>query len=298
MRDLPARVEPGTTVILNDSRVRKARLFAESADGARAEFILLERLDHDHWETLAGPDEEAETRERVPLPRGNVATGTVVEIGEGLPLLRFDLPIDDVWLEKHGHVPLPPYIRRPDSPIDEERYQTTFSRVMGSAAAPTAGLFTSPHSSYRGCATVERASGGSPSTSVWDVPSRTNRRDRRPRHARGGVFRAAGNTGAGLWRPPGGGKVLAVGTTVVRALLIRRYESGLREGDGRTRIYITPGLFVQSGESAFHELSHPSLEPAGLPVSAFAGRELILQSYEEAVRRRIDSLVTVTQYAD
>ena len=69
VRDLPALVEPGTTVILNDSRVRKARLFAESAGGARAEFILLERLDHDHWETLAGRAEEAETRERVPLPR-------------------------------------------------------------------------------------------------------------------------------------------------------------------------------------------------------------------------------------
>jgi S-adenosylmethionine:tRNA ribosyltransferase-isomerase len=283
VRDLPALVEPGTTVILNDSRVRKARLFAESAGGARAEFILLERHDRDHWEALAGRTKRLKPGKEFSFP-GNVK-GTVVEIGEGLPVLRFDPPIDDEWLEKHGHVPLPPYIRRPDTPRDEERYQTTFSRVMGSAAAPTAGLHFTPQliqglrdrGARVGWITLHVGLG-------TFLPVRTDEIEDHVMHEE--VFSVPRETrelvdGA----LQAGGKILAVGTTVVRTLESACTGSGLREGDGRTRIYMTPGYSFRVVNQLFTNFHTPRSSLLVL-VSAFAGRELILRSYEEAVRRR------------
>ncbi len=121
--DLPRWIEPGTVIVLNDTRVRRARLLA-----GRGEILLLERLDEARWTIL-----RRGRPKRVALPEGVTAT---VESD----VARFDPPIDEAWIERNGHVPLPPYIRRADGAADAERYQTVFARQLGSAAAPTAGL--------------------------------------------------------------------------------------------------------------------------------------------------------------
>jgi S-adenosylmethionine:tRNA ribosyltransferase-isomerase len=283
VRNLPALVQPGTIVVLNDTRVRKARLFAQSAGGGRSEFVLLERRDRAHWETIVGRAKRMKPGKEFNFPGG--VKGTVVEIGEGLPLMKFDPPIDDAWLEKNGHVPLPPYIHRPDSPIDEERYQTTFSRVMGSAAAPTAGLHFTPRlvqemrdrGARIGWITLHVGLGTFLPVRAEEIEDHVMHEEvfSIPRETRELVDGALQS----------GEKVLAVGTTVVRALESACTGSGLREGDGRTRIYITPGYSFKVVNQLFTNFHTPRSSLLVL-VSAFAGRERILASYEEAVRRR------------
>ena len=142
VHELPLWIDPGTVVVLNDTRVRKARVFAERANGGKAEFVLLAENEPGLWECLAGKAGRARKGTSFKFPAG---VRGILETSEGeTRLVRFNPPINEAWLEKNGHVPLPPYIRRPDEAVDEQRYQTVFARVTGSAAAPTAGLHFTP----------------------------------------------------------------------------------------------------------------------------------------------------------
>ncbi|MDR0707460.1 MAG: S-adenosylmethionine:tRNA ribosyltransferase-isomerase, partial [Treponema sp.] len=137
--DLPDILEAGDLLVFNNSRVRKARLLGASLNtGARVEFLLLKRLDECTWQVMASRSKRRRTGSGCLF-----ADGTRAEIigsdGERR-ILRFDPPIDDAWLDMHGHIPLPPYIKRPDELEDGDRYQTVYAKSTGSAAAPTAGL--------------------------------------------------------------------------------------------------------------------------------------------------------------
>ncbi len=138
VRDLAAWIEPGTLVVLNDTRVRKARLIGESASGGRAELLLLEQRSDGTWKAITGGLRRRDSSKPLRFAEG-VAAALVGADGEER-LVRFDPPVDEAYLERRGHVPLPPYIRRADTGADAERYQTVFARRVGSAAAPTAGL--------------------------------------------------------------------------------------------------------------------------------------------------------------
>ena len=189
------------------------------------------------------------------------------------------------WLERNGHVPLPPYVRRADTPADEERYQTVYNRVTGSAAAPTAGLhFTArllQEIAARGAGTAwvtlhvglgtflpirsERIEDHRMHEEEYSIPERTADlvsravRDRRP--------------------------VLAVGTTVVRTLETAWTGSGLVSGAGRTSMFITPGFTFRVVTQLLTNFHTPESSLLVL-VSAFAGRELILGTYKEAIQKR------------
>jgi S-adenosylmethionine:tRNA ribosyltransferase-isomerase len=283
VRDLASWIEDGTVIVLNDTRVRKARVFAESPGGGRAEFLLLARRDPSLWETLAGRVKRLKPGKRFGFP-GNV-TGTIEDASSDTPLIRFDPPIDDAWLEKHGHVPLPPYIRRQDTSVDEERYQTTFSRVTGSAAAPTAGL----HFTTDLIRSIE-ARGAKVAWITLHVGLGTFlpiRSDEIEDHAMHEEYFSIPRATKDLVDATlaDGRKVLAVGTTVVRTLESACTENGLREGDGRTRIYITPGHRFRVVKQLFTNFHTPRSSLLVL-VSAFAGRELILQSYDTAIQKR------------
>ena len=281
--ELARWLDPGTVVVLNDTRVRKARLFGTSQGGGRIEFLLLNRIEPDLWETLAGKARRLVPGKAFAFP-GNV-TGTVAGTNGEKRLLRFDPPIDDEWLEKHGHVPLPPYIKRADTPADEERYQTIYAQATGSAAAPTAGL----HFTRR---ILDELNGRGIQT-AWItlhvglgtfLPIRTDEIEQHTMHEE--VFAIPRATKAlvdGAVRE--GRKVLAVGTTVVRALESAWTPEGLREGDGRTRIYITPGHHFKAVSALFTNFHTPGSTLLVL-VSAFAGRDLILRTYADAVKKR------------
>jgi S-adenosylmethionine:tRNA ribosyltransferase-isomerase len=140
-------VEPGTLMVFNDSRVRKARLYGTPADAAgEVEFLLLDRLEPGLWRAMAKRAKRQRPGRRYSFPEG-VGAEIAAEDGE-FRLLRFDCDVGDDWLDRVGHIPLPPYIRRSDELEDSERYQTIYSRAVGSAAAPLLG-FTSLRRSWK-----------------------------------------------------------------------------------------------------------------------------------------------------
>jgi S-adenosylmethionine:tRNA ribosyltransferase-isomerase len=283
VRELARWILPGTVIVLNDSRVRKARVFGERSGGGRTELILLEQREPSLWTVLAGRSKRLKADARLVFPAG--VTGSI-EDGEGeTRLLRFDRPIDDQWLERNGHVPLPPYIRRQDTPEDEERYQTVFSRITGSAAAPTAGLHFTPR------LLQELRNQGATVVMVTlhvglgtFLPIRSVEIEDHPMHEEVySIPRATKDAVEAAKRD--GRPVLAVGTTVVRTLESAWVDGQLREGDGRTRIYITPGFRFNVVTQMFTNFHTPASSLLVL-VSAFAGREVILRTYAAAVEKR------------
>ncbi len=283
VHDLARWVEPGTLIVLNDTRVRKARVMAESNSGKRIEVLLLVRREPALWEALAGRSRRLKPGALLRFPGGVTAT---VEGGETeTRLLRFDSPVDDTWLESYGHVPLPPYIRRADTPSDEERYQTVYSRVSGSAAAPTAGL----HFTTRLLAELhDRGVRGAWVTLHVGLgtflPIRTEEIEDHEMHEE--LYDIPRATKEAVDAAMSDGRpVLAVGTTVVRALESAWTDAGLREGEDRTRIFITPGYRFKVVKKMFTNFHTPGSSLLVL-VSAFAGRELILRTYQDAIRKR------------
>jgi S-adenosylmethionine:tRNA ribosyltransferase-isomerase len=290
--ELPRLLEEGTLLVFNNSKVRKARLLGVSErTGARAEFLLLGKLpgeDGRFWKALVPRSKRRRAGSRYVFDSGEAA-GLGAELtgeGEGQRTLVFDAPVDDAWLDVHGHIPLPPYIRREDTPADSERYQTVYAAVTGSAAAPTAGL----HFTQETLAELERRGmesafitlhvglgtflpvcsediGGHVMHEEWytiddEAASRIEKAKREGR------------------------KVLAVGTTSVRALE-SAWDEGRgapRRGDGATSIFIYPGYSFKAADMLFTNFHTPRSTLLML-VSAFAGRGFILESYAEAVRR-------------
>jgi S-adenosylmethionine:tRNA ribosyltransferase-isomerase len=283
VRELSRWVKPGTAIVLNDTRVRKARLFGTRSSGGLTEFVLLERVEPTLWAALIGRSKRLKPGALFTFPEN--VTGKLEE-GEGQTrLLRFDRPIDEEWLERNGHVPLPPYIRRQDTPSDEERYQTVYSRITGSAAAPTAGLHFTPR-----LLEELREAGAEVVTVTLHVglgtflPIRSEEIEDHIMHEE--VFSIPRETKDAVEAAKSEGRpVLAVGTTVVRTLESAWTEKGLREGDGRTSIYITPGFTFKVVTEMFTNFHTPSSSLLVL-VSAFAGRAMILKTYAEAVEKK------------
>jgi S-adenosylmethionine:tRNA ribosyltransferase-isomerase len=299
--DLPALLRPGDLLVTNRSRVLPARLLGRREGGGAAEILLVRRTGPEEWEALVRPG-----RRLRPGALVDVAPGFRVRIEEPLTagparersgagpqptaLRRVRLLLDTLdpatALERHGHVPLPPYIRRADEPSDRERYQTVYARETGSVAAPTAGLHFTPDLLARLAARgIERAEvvlhvgpGTFRPVEVEDV--RGHRVDPErftiPEEAADAVGRALA----------GDRRVVAVGTTTTRALESAIDDRGrLRAGEGETGLLIVPGFpFRVTGAllTNFH-LPRSSLL---LLVSAFAGRERVLAAYAEAVRLR------------
>lgn len=283
VRELSGWVKPGTVIVLNDSRVRKARLFAQRAGGGRTELILLERRQPTVWTVLAGRSKRLKPGAQLLFSQG--VTGILAE-GEGeTRLLRFDQPIDDDWLERNGHVPLPPYIRREDTLSDEERYQTVYSRITGSAAAPTAGLHFTPRllDELRGAGATVVMVTLHVGLGTF-LPIRSEEIEDHVMHEE--VFSIPSATKIAVDAAKLEGRpVLAVGTTVVRTLESAWTAGALQEGDGRTRIYITPGFKFNVVTQMFTNFHTPSSSLLVL-VSAFAGREAILDAYAAAIAKR------------
>lgn len=283
VRELASFVPAGTVMVFNDSRVRRARLFATSATGGKVEVLLLRHEGDSIWAALTTRMAKLMPGKRVTLPEGLEAE--VVEARPDERLLRFSREIDDGYLERNGHLPLPPYIRRADVPADAERYQTVYAREHGSAAAPTAGLHFTPEilgalrsagvdirfvTLHVGLGTflpvrAESIEEHRMHSEEYTVPEETAR-----------AVNAAKSEG----RP-----VLAVGTTSVRTLESAWTPGGLRSGSGATNIFMYPGYSFKVVDAMFTNFHTPESTLLML-VSAFAGRERILAAYEEAVRER------------
>jgi S-adenosylmethionine:tRNA ribosyltransferase-isomerase len=218
-----------------------------------------------------------------------VACSSNREEGE-LRFLKFDRPVDDAWLDLNGHVPLPPYIRRQDSVADIERYQTIYAQELGSTAAPTAGLhFTRELLGELTKAGVESAFITLHVGPGTFLPVRTENIREHKMHEES--YSISCESARCVERAKAEGrKLLAVGTTSVRALESAWMEDQslpgngtLRIGEGRSSLFIYPGYNFKLVDALFTNFHTPGSTLLML-VSAFAGRDFVLESYKEAVK--------------
>jgi S-adenosylmethionine:tRNA ribosyltransferase-isomerase len=293
-------LRPGDLLVLNDSRVIPARLYArrtlrrerEKPTG-RIEVMLTEPAGEHKWHALVRPGRKVAIGERLvfPAPSGeNVLEAEVVERGQfGERTLQFT-PEDDFFtaLDRIGHIPLPPYIRRDDAPEDRDRYQTVFARERGSVAAPTAGLhFTSQlleslaaHGIEISLITLHVGLGTFAPLHVERIA------DVRLHHER---YTLSATTADALNRAVSERRrIVAVGTTVVRTLesvSLASVPGKLHPHSGETEIFISPGFEFRLVSALLTNFHLPKSSLLML-VSAFAGREHILAAYRHAVDAR------------
>jgi S-adenosylmethionine:tRNA ribosyltransferase-isomerase len=291
IRDLTAFLQPGDLLVLNDTRVVPARLVGSKPSGGRVE-IFLERA-------LGTNLALVQLRASKPIREGlQVATagGAVRVVGREDDLWRVELPGPALeFFERWGDVPLPPYIHRTPDTSDRERYQSIFARASGAVAAPTASLhFDAPlvaeieaRGARRAFVTLHVGAGTFQPVRTDDLESHTMHEER--------VCVSAATWEAIERTRAGGGRVIAVGTTVVRALESAALasldaspsnRSLLPQGwSGETRLFIRPGFRFQLIDALLTNFHLPESTLLML-VSAFAGREHVLAAYEHAVRAR------------
>ena len=282
--DLPDLLQPGDLLIFNDTRVLPARLYGRKESGGAVE-ILIERVTGAHEaRAQLGVSKKPKEGGRIELADGSMITVLGRE-GEFF-LLRFegDEPLERV-LSRLGEMPLPPYIERGADEADKERYQTVFARTPGAVAAPTAGLHFDEELLARlrdrgvdtGYVTLHVGAGTFQPMRADDIRDHV-------------MHREWLNVGAGLVEKiratrAAGGRVVAVGTTVVRALESATVEGVLRPFAGETQIFIFPGYRITSVDALITNFHLPQSTLLML-VSALAGKEPIFDAYRYAVLQR------------
>lgn len=281
--DLPQLLQSGDLLVFNDTRVLPARLFGHKQSGGAVE-IMLERITGTHT-AVAMLGVSKKPRE-----------GDLIELDDGTPVrvlgregqffeIRFGCaePLEKLLL-RIGHTPLPPYIARPDDARDSERYQTVYARKPGAVAAPTAGLhFDAP------LLDALRERGIDSDYVTLHVGAGTFQPVRAEKIEDHEMHREWLNVGAELIGKihrtrARGGRVIAVGTTVVRALEAAQTEAGLQPFAGETQIFIFPGYRITSVDGLITNFHLPESTLLML-VSAFAGREFVLSAYRHAVEQ-------------
>jgi S-adenosylmethionine:tRNA ribosyltransferase-isomerase len=284
IRDLPQLLQPGDLLVFNDTRVIPARLFGTKATGGRVEILIERLLPSNEARAQIGASKSPRSGSRIALDAGGEAE-VLGRDGE-FYRLRFHVPESlEGWLRHAGRLPLPPYIHRDPDAADDERYQTVFARETGAVAAPTAGLhFDQPLLDALRARGVES---GHVTLHVGAGTFQPVRVDELSEHRMHSEWL---NVGAALVdrirrTRANGGRVIAVGTTVVRAL-----ESALRDGElqpfaGETSIFILPGYRIRSVDALLTNFHLPESTLLML-VSAFAGRQRIMAAYEHAIHER------------
>jgi S-adenosylmethionine:tRNA ribosyltransferase-isomerase len=311
VRDLPAFFAPGDLLVLNDTRVVAARIFGTKPSGGRVELLL---------ERPAGEREAlVQLRASKPIRDGlqiSTAGGVVRVLTREDDLWRIRLPTPALdFFERWGQMPLPPYIRRPANELDQRRYQTVFARERGAVAAPTASLhFDEPLLAELAERKVSLAFVTLHVGAGTFQPVRTDELEAHVMHSERAIVADA--TCEAIMRTRGAGRrVIAAGTTVVRALesaALSPDPHGERSGtsgsarlrlapwSGETRLFIKPGFRFQVVDALLTNFHLPESTLLML-VCAFAGRESVLRPYRHAVAERYrffsygDAMLVTTQ---
>jgi S-adenosylmethionine:tRNA ribosyltransferase-isomerase len=268
-RDLPEYLREGDLVVLNDTRVVPARFF--SNDGSK-ELLRLQAFSPTKWRCMVKPGRKLRLGNTITI---GAATGTVLEIYEnGDRLIEFDRVVNE---QTHGHLALPPYMHRQDREDDKERYQTVFAREEGSIAAPTAGLHFTPEVLAKlphAFVTLHVGVGTFQPVKVHHVKDHVMHSER---------YSLSEDTAAKIQEAK---RVLAVGTTATRVLesVAAKHGQVVAES-GETSIFIHPPYQFRVVGALLTNFHLPKSTLLML-VSAFAGRDLMLRAYEEAIRER------------
>src|SRR5690606_883556 len=284
VRDLVDWLRPGDLPVFTDTRVIPARLFGHKDSGGRVEILIERLLPGNEARAQIGASKSPKPGGRIVLDAGGEAE--VLSRDEGFHHLRFHVEgALESWLLKAGRLPLPPYIRREPGVDDAERYQTVFARNVGAVAAPTAGLHFDDallaalreRGVQFGHVTLHVGAGTFQPVRVDDL--RTHAMHSEWLDVGAGLVEQVRRTRAV------GGRVVAVGTTVVRALESALVNGELRPFAGETRIFIFPGYRIRSVDALLTNFHLPESTLLML-VSAFAGKDRIFAAYGHAVRER------------
>ena len=282
--DIVDYLRPGDLLVINDSRVLPARLYGVKEDtGAHMELLLLEQQENQVWECLAKPGKKAKPGTKLIFGDG-LLTGEVVEVKEdGNRMVQFTCDGNFyAVLDQIGQMPLPPYIT--EKLQDKERYQTVYSKELGSAAAPTAGLHFTPELMDKiramgvdfASVTLHVGLGTFRPVKAEEVTDHKMHSEHclLPQETADKILKTKAN----------GGRVIAVGTTSCRTLeSVATFTGKIQPWEGYTDIFIYPGYEFKVLDGLITNFHLPESTLIML-VSAFAGREHILHAYEEAVK--------------
>jgi S-adenosylmethionine:tRNA ribosyltransferase-isomerase len=283
--DLPGLLRPGDLLVFNNTRVMRARLFGQKASGGRVEILVERLLAQDQALVQIRASKSPKAGGRI-LLAGAEALEVLGREGDLYLLRALDAGFADL-MQRHGHVPLPPYIARPDEAADLERYQTVFASREGAVAAPTAGLHFDGAMLARfadlGVATAELTLHVGAGTFQ---PVRVQDLDRHVMHAEYLDVDEAVCDQVRAARTAGG-RVVAVGTTSVRSLETAAAAGGgdLRPFRGDSRLFIRPGYRFRVVDAMVTNFHLPESTLLML-VCAFAGHEQVLAAYRHAVAQR------------
>ena len=280
-------LEAGDALVMNDTRVLPARLYGQKEEtGGHVELLLLKNTSGDEWEVLAKPAKRLKVGTRVSFGDGRLSAVVTEELTHGGRIVRFEYQgIFLEVLESLGEMPLPPYIH--EKLDDRERYQTVYAKESGSAAAPTAGL----HFTKELLAEIQ-AKGVHLVYLTLHVGLGTFRPvsvDNLDEHEMHSEFYQLSEEAAATLRSvkENGGRVIAVGTTSIRTLetIGSKFDGQIQADSGWTNIFIKPG-YDWKVVDAFSTNFHLPKSTLVMLVSAFAGRELVLDAYQHAIKEQ------------
>lgn len=284
--DIVDRLREGDCLVMNNTRVIPARLYGtKEGSGGKIEFLLLKRLELDKWEVILRPGKKAKPGSRFEFGGGLLRAEVLEIIEDGNRIVRFEY--DGVWeelLDKLGEMPLPPYIK--EKLTDRERYQTVYSKIEGSAAAPTAGLhFTKELLEKIKAKGVELAYltlhvglGTFRPVSVENVEDHLMHTE---------YYQISAETAEKINRArKRDGRIIAVGTTSVRTLeTVADDDGSLRAASGETSIFIYPGYKFKAVDCLITNFHLPESTLMML-VSAFSTKDIIFNAYKTAVAEK------------
>lgn len=284
--DIVDRLREGDCLVMNNTRVIPARLYGtKEGSGGKIEFLLLKRLELDKWEVILRPGKKAKPGSRFEFGGGLLRAEVLEIIEDGNRIVRFEY--DGVWeelLDKLGEMPLPPYIK--EKLTDRERYQTVYSKIEGSAAAPTAGLhFTKELLEKIKAKGVELAYltlhvglGTFRPVSVENVEDHLMHTE---------YYQISAETAEKINHArKRGGRIIAVGTTSVRTLeTVADDDGSLRAASGETSIFIYPGYKFKAVDCLITNFHLPESTLMML-VSAFSTKDIIFNAYKTAVAEK------------
>ncbi len=285
--DIVRYLNPGDTLILNDTRVLPCRIYGvKESTGAVVEFLLLTQQTQDTWECLCGPGKKAREGSRFSFGNGTLKCEVTEVKDDGNRIVRFEYEGSFfAILDEIGQMPLPPYIK--EKLEDKERYQTVYSRELGSAAAPTAGLHFTPELLEKikdmgvniGYVTLHVGLGTFRPVKVDDVTKHKMHSERYhlPKETADLINATKEN----------GGRIISVGTTSCRTLeaVAAKYNGEIKEDEDSTEIFIYPGFEFKCIDALITNFHLPESTLLML-VSAFLGYDKTMNAYHEAVKEK------------
>ncbi len=275
----------GDVLVFNDTKVIPARISLKRATGGKAEMVLARRIDETRWLALCSRTRRIKTGDRLVSAVDPSVTVVVIARREDCLEIASDPVLDEEVLKRIGEVPLPPYIRRPFTRLDEERYQTVYARRSGAAAAPTAGLHFSP-SLLRSIDDMGVESVALTLFVSWGTFQPVREMDITRHRMHKEEYQLAEESALRLnTARREGRRIIAVGTTALRVLetTFRRGEN--IPGAGETDLFIYPPRRIASADALITNFHTPRSTLLML-VAAFAGYDLIMEAYQAAVRNR------------